>query len=69
MKSNFCDYKDAYILVKGNIIVAASPVTQAAIKKCAPSIKCITKIDETTTDDAEDLDLVRPILVIRFNRI
>ena len=27
-------------------------------KNCAPFTKCITKIDGTTTDNAEDLDLV-----------
>ena len=30
-------------------------------KNCAPFTKCITKIDETTIDDAEDLDLVMPV--------
>ena len=29
-----------------------------ALKNCASFIKCITKIDEITIDDAEDLDLV-----------
>ena len=29
-----------------------------AFKTFAPFIKCITKIDGTTKDDAEDLDLV-----------
>ena len=32
--------------------------TALAIKNCGPYIKCITKIDGTTIDDAEDLDLV-----------
>ena len=29
-----------------------------AFKNCAPFTKCITKIDGTTIDDAEDLDFV-----------
>ena len=32
--------------------------TQVAFKNCAPFSKCITKIDGTTTDDAEDLNFV-----------
>ena len=31
---------------------------QASIKRHATQTKCIKKIDETTLDDAEDLDLV-----------
>ena len=34
---------------------------QVAFKKYAPFTKCITKIDGTTIDDAEDLDLVMPM--------
>ena len=57
LKSNLCDYNDAYILVRGDITVIAAPTTQVAFKNCAPFTKCITKIDGTTIDDAEDLDL------------
>ena len=32
--------------------------SQVAFKNCAPFIKCITEIDGTTKDHAEDLDLV-----------
>ena len=48
LKSNLCDYNDAYILVKGEIIVTAAPVTGTTFKNCAPFTKCITKIDGTT---------------------
>ena len=61
LKSNLCDYNNAYIFVRGDITVVATPATQVAFKNCAPFTKCITKIDETTIDDAEDLDLVMPI--------
>ena len=57
LKSNLCDYNDAYILVRMDIIVTVAPATQVAFKNCAPFTKCITKIDGTTTDNAEDLDL------------
>ena len=58
LKSNLCDYNVAYILVKGDITVTTAPVLQIAFKSCAQFTKCITKIDEPTTDDAEELDLV-----------
>ena len=61
LKSNHCDYNDAYILVRGDITVAAAPASQVAFTNCAPITKCIKKIYETTIDDAEDLDLVMPM--------
>ena len=61
LKSNLCHYSDAYILVRGDITVAAAPATLVAFKNCPPFTKCITKIDETTIDDAENLDLVMPV--------
>ena len=54
LKSNLCDYSDAYILVRGDITVVAVHATQTAFKNCAPFTKCITKIDGATIDDAED---------------
>ena len=42
--------------MRGNITFLAGSVTQEAFKNCAPFTKCITKIDETSIDDAEDLD-------------
>ena len=39
-----------------------------AFKNCTSFINCITKVDETTIDDAEDLDLVMPIYnLIEYN--
>ena len=60
LKSNLCDYSDASILVRGDITVVTATATQVAFKNCAPLFKCTTKIDETTADDADDLDLVIP---------
>ena len=63
-KSNACDYSDVYIFVRSDITVVAASATQVAFENCAPFTKFtkyITKIDETTTDDAEDLDLVMRI--------
>ena len=56
LKCNLSDYNDAYILVRSDITVAADPATQVAFKNGAPFTRCITKIDGTTIDDAEDLD-------------
>ena len=43
------------------ITVVAAPATQVAFKNFAPFTKYITKIDETTKDDAKDLDLAMPM--------
>ena len=48
LKSNFCNYKDAYIIVKGDITATAAPATQVAFRNCASVIKCTSKTDETT---------------------
>ena len=61
LKSNLCNYNDAYILVRGDVTVTAAGVTQVAFKNCAPFTKCIRTIDGTTIDDAEDLNLVLPM--------
>ena len=57
LKYNLCDYKDPYILLRGDITFAAAGETQVVLKNCAPFAKSITKIYEITIDDAEDLDL------------
>ena len=44
------------ILVKGDITTIGSNLTiEVLFKNCEPFIKCITKIDGITIDDAEDL--------------
>ena len=58
-KSNFCDFKDAYILVRGDINITKGPATEASFESCAPVTKCIT--NDGTTIDVEDLDLVMPM--------
>ena len=61
--SYFCDQSDAYILQRDNITIARNIVAQVSFKNCAPFIKCITKIDRKTIHDAENLDLVMPIII------
>ena len=58
MKSILWGFNGAYILVRGDITIIGHQITQVAFKNCALFAKCITKIDGTTTDDAENLDLV-----------
>ena len=56
LKSSFCNYSDAYILVKGTITVDDTSAAGAAtnntnkkiiFKNCAPFINCISKINNT----------------------
>ena len=54
LKSNFCDYNDAYILVKADVFVREDPATQVSFKNCAPFAKCITAFDKATISDGED---------------
>ena len=61
LKSNLCNYNNAFILVRANITIIGHQVTQLAFTNCAPFTECITKIDGTTIDDAEDLHLFMPI--------
>ena len=66
LKSNFCDFKNAYFLVRRNITIAGAIVARVAFKSCAPCTMYITKIDGTTIDDAEVLDLVMPTYNLLF---
>ena len=61
LKSNLCNYSNAYILVWGDNSFIGNNGTQVAFKNCALFTKCITKIDRTTIDDAEDLDFAVPM--------
>ena len=70
LRSSLCDYSDAYILVKGNIIVNKTAAEGAAanntnkkviFKNCAPFTNCISKINNTQIDNAEYIDIVMPM--------
>ena len=73
LRSNLCDYSDAYILVKGTITVTAPGVNNNAnnirdkrnrpviLKNNAPFVSCITRINGELMEDADDLDIVMPI--------
>ena len=70
LRSNLCDYSDAYILVKGTITVTAPGVNNGAnnirdkrnrpliLKNNVPFASCITRINGELIEDADDLDIV-----------
>ena len=66
LRSDLCDYSNAYIVVKGGITVTRPNNTdqydkKLAFKNQAPFISCISKINSTLVDNAEDLDIVMPM--------
>ena len=72
LRSSLCDYADVYILVKEPIIITGAGDDAAArradernkgviFKNCAPFTKCISKINDTEIDNAQDIDIVMPI--------
>ena len=66
LRSDLCDFSDAYIVVKGDITLegdndANKRNKDLAFKNNAPFINCISKINSVKIDNAEDLDVVMPI--------
>ena len=72
LRSNLCDYADAYILVKGTITITGAGDDAAArqankknkgviSKNCVPFTKCISRTNNTDVDNARDIDIVMPI--------
>ena len=72
LKSDLCDYADAYIFVKGTITITGHGDDAAArqldarnkgviFKNCAQFTKCISRMKNTDIDNAQDLDIVMPM--------
>ena len=70
IRSNLCNYRDAYIFVEGTLTVLNTETSVAAVnntnknvifKNCAPFTDCITKINNTQADDAQKIDAVMPM--------
>ena len=67
--SDLCDYSDAYIVVKGDIILRKRTTRNfidtrnrfLAFKNNAPFTNCISKINNVLIENAEDLDIVMPM--------
>ena len=57
LRSNLCNYSDAYIVVKGDLIVT----NFSSIMYDKKFISCILKLNNTLIDNAEDLDIVIPM--------
>ena len=62
VKSNLCDYSDAYILVTGDITPTGGDAnTKVTFKNCAPFTKFVTHINDEHVDNADNLDIVVPM--------
>ena len=66
LRSDLCNYSDAYVWVKGRITVT-NPNNNTnfdrglTLKNNAPFISCISKINSELVENAEDLDIVMPV--------
>ena len=69
VRSNLCDYANAYILVRGTITITGEGDDAAArqaderdkgviFKNCAPFTKSISGINDIQADDARNIDIV-----------
>ena len=70
LRSDLCDYADAYIIVNGTITVTAAAGAnntrnkknrKLILKNNAPFVSCITRINGELIEDADDLDIVMPM--------
>ena len=71
LRSELCDFSDAYIVVKGTITIerpdnakkkkTTKKNKRIAFKNNASFINCISKINGVKTDNTEDLDVVMPM--------
>ena len=70
LKSSLCDYGDAYILVKGTITVnntaaafanANNTSKKVIFKNYVPFTDCISEINNTPVDNAENIDVIMPL--------
>ena len=67
LRSNLCDYNDAYIVVEGVVTVSAEVRDgdemnrDFILKNNAPFISCIFKVNGVLIERVEDLDLVMPM--------
>ena len=62
IKSNLCDYSDAYTLVTRDITATNGDAnTKAAFKNCAPFTKCVTHINDERVDNVDNVDFIMPM--------
>ena len=61
LRSNLCDYADAYILVTGRIeIVGGNANSRASFRNCGPFIKCTLRINYEHIEASNFLDIAMP---------
>ena len=68
IRSHLCDYSDPYILVSGTITITGAVEDDAKraekrnkeviFKNCTPFTNCISNINNTQIDNAENTDIV-----------
>ena len=68
LRTDLCDYNEAYIVVTGKITVT-NPNNNAydkklALKNTALFFSCFSKINGTLVENAEDLDVVMPMYTL-----
>ena len=61
IKSSLFHYSDAFILVTGNITVAADDSTDVAFKNCAPFSIFTPKINDVFVDEANHIYITMPM--------
>ena len=73
LRSDLCDFNDAYIAVKGDITLegdndANKRNKNLAFKNNAPFINCISNINGVKIDNAEDLDVMRMYNLLEYSK-
>ena len=72
LRSDLCDFNDAYIVVKGTITVIdpdnAKRNKEVVFKNNAPFINCISKINGIKIDNAEDLDVMPMYNLLQYSK-
>ena len=70
LRTSLCDYRHAYVLVKGTITVAKNAAAGAdtkntnkkvIFKNCVITTSCINRISNMQIDDAQYIDVVMPM--------
>ena len=66
LRSDLCDYSDAYVWVKEKITVTnpndnANFNKELTLKNNAPFISCISKVNGELVENAKDLDIIIPM--------
>ena len=72
LRSDLCDYNDAYTVVKGIVTASANERDideknrNLFLKSKAPFVSGISKVNGVLIENTEDLDVVMPLVVITY---